>query len=58
MDDGYSVKFMLMGEKNSGKSTFVKYYKDGTIYSGDIGFYLPTVIIEYTRIYIILVPLK
>ena len=52
MDDGYSVKFMLMGEKNSGKSTFVKYYKDGTIYSGDIGFYLPTVIIEYTRIYI------
>ena len=51
MDDGYSVKFMLMGEKNSGKSTFVKYYKDGTIYSGDIGFYLPTVIIEYTRIY-------
>ena len=52
MDDGYSVKFMLMGEKNSGKSTFAKYYKDGTIYSGDIGFYLPTVIIEYTRIYI------
>ena len=52
MDDDYSVKFMLMGEKNSGISTFVKYYKDGTIYSGDIGFYLPTVIIVYTRIYI------